>query len=202
MKELMSLSWNEEPYKDRLIEIVTKNETLMSLFQTARSLGPHPYYIGAGCLVQTVWNKLTERPPEYGIGDIDIIYYDEADLSYAAEDAMITKGEKIFSGTPFPVDIKNQARVHLWYREKFGIDLQPYRSLESAIDTWPTTATCLGARLNDDDSWHIYAPCGLEDLFGLIVRPNKVLINESIYFSKAQKWKKLWPELQIVPWQD
>ncbi|ULO10548.1 nucleotidyltransferase family protein [Paenibacillus sp. 19GGS1-52] len=174
----------------------------MSLFREARSLGPHPYYIGAGCLVQTVWNKLTERPPEYGIGDIDIIYYDEADLSYDAEDAMITKGEKIFAGTPFPVDIKNQARVHLWYREKFGIDLQPYRSLESAIDKWPTTATCLGARLNDDDSWHIYAPFGLGDLFGLIVRPNKVLINESIYFSKAQKWKKLWPELQIVPWGD
>lgn len=183
-----------------LIEILSSSEMLMGLFKAAKSLEPHPYYIGAGCLVQTVWNKLTGRPLDYGIGDIDIIYYQEEDLGYIAEDTMVKKGKDLFAGVPFPVDIKNQARVHLWYPDKFGIELQPYRSLEAAIDTWPTTATCLGVRLNVDDSWHVYAPYGLDDLFRMIVRPNKLLISESIYYNKAHKWEKKWPELKIIPW--
>lgn len=175
--------------KQSLLDILLASDTIRELFQAAKSLGAYPYYIGAGCLVQTVWNKLTGRPLDYGINDIDIIYFQENDLGYAAEDAMVKKGEKLFTGIPFPVDIKNQARVHIWYPDKFGIQLQPYSSLEAAIDTWPTTATCLGVRLNVDDSWNIYAPYGLEDLFRMIVRPNKILISESIYYNKAHKWK-------------
>jgi len=199
---MVSMLQNSELYQ-HLTGVFEKSELLMSLFPAARSLCPrHPYFIGAGCLVQTVWNELTNRPPEYGIGDIDIIYYDGTDLSLAAEEAVVSEGQRLLSGLRIPVDIKNEARVHLWYRDKFGIELQQYASLEAAIDTWPATATSLGARLNPDGSWHIYAPFGLEDLFNLVVRPNKVLINESIYNQKARKWKSKWPELSIIPWKD
>ncbi|KAI7258820.1 hypothetical protein KC345_g10468 [Hortaea werneckii] len=173
---------------------------LMEIFKRARELGPFPYYIGAGCLVQTVWNELTGREPGYGIDDIDIIYYDGEDLSYAAEDQMITVGRVLFAGLPVPVDLKNQARVHLWYRDKFGIELTPYASLEDAINSWPTTVTSLAARLGIDGDWQIYAPFGLEDLFQLILRPNKALISEDVYLNKTQKWKNKWPELTVVPW--
>ncbi|MFE4710781.1 nucleotidyltransferase family protein [Paenibacillus sp. NPDC056722] len=189
-----------EGLKQRLIDIITGSPWLMNLFHGAQALEPYPYYIGAGCLVQTVWNELTGRPLHYGIEDIDIVYYDSTDLSFESEDAMILKAKTLFADIPIPLDLKNQARVHLWYRDKFGIDLQPYISLEASLDTWPTTATCLGARMNKEGSWKIYAPYGLEDLFALTIRPNKVLINETIYLSKAQKWVNKWPELQIVPW--
>ncbi|MDQ0195091.1 nucleotidyltransferase family protein [Paenibacillus wynnii] len=184
----------------RLIHTLSQSPMLNSLFTSAQSLDPLPYYIGAGCLVQTVWNELTGRPLNYGISDIDIIYFDDNDLSYAAENDVVERAKNLFSHLPFPVDIKNQARVHLWYQDKFGIELEPYTSLEDAINSWPTTATCLGARLNSDNSWQIYAPYGLEDLFGLIVRPNKELIDEGIYYSKTQKWSGKWPELQTVSW--
>lgn len=191
----------DDEFHKRLINTLSQSAMLNSLFLSAQRLGPHPYYIGAGCLVQTVWNELTGRPLNYGISDIDIIYFDDNDLSYAAENEVVERGKSLFSHLPIPVDIKNQARVHLWYADKFGLDLHPYTSLEDAINTWPTTATCLGARMNpEDNSWEVYSPYGLEDLFGLVVRPNKVLINEGIYNSKVQKWIEKWPELHVVPW--
>ncbi|KGE18957.1 hypothetical protein PWYN_06040 [Paenibacillus wynnii] len=184
----------------RLIHTLSQSPILNALFTAAQSLEPLPYYIGAGCLVQTVWNELTGRPLNYGISDIDIIYFNDNDLSYAAENKVVERAKTLFSHLPFPVDIKNQARVHLWYQDKFGIELRPYSSLEDAINSWPTTATCLGARLNSDHRWQIYAPYGLEDLFGLIVRPNKALIDEGIYYSKTHKWSRKWPELHIASW--
>lgn len=185
---------------NRLTELFTRDTLLMDIFKRAQGLAPFPYYIGAGCLVQTVWNELTGRTPGYGISDIDIIYYNAADLSYAAEDEMVTKGRELLEGVSIPVDLKNQARVHLWYPQKFGQEIEPYLSLEDAIDSWPTTVTSLGARLDLNGEWQIYAPFGLDDLFNLILRPNKTLISEKIYEAKTQKWQSKWPELTVVPW--
>ncbi|WP_019912844.1 nucleotidyltransferase family protein [Paenibacillus sp. HW567] len=191
---------SDEALRDRLIGIFHGSPLLMDVIRRAQSLGNCPYYVGAGFLVQTVWNQLTGRAQDYGISDIDVVYYDADDLSYAAEDAMIAKGRELFSGLTIPVDLKNQARVHLWYGDKFGIELQPYVSLEAAIDSWPTTVTSLGARLTADGEWQIYTPFGLQDLFDLTLRPNKALISEEIYIAKTQKWLSKWPELTVVPW--
>ncbi|WP_238655076.1 nucleotidyltransferase family protein [Paenibacillus piscarius] len=184
----------------RLTELFTRDALLMDIFKRAQGLALSPYYIGAGCLVQTVWNELTGRAPGYGISDIDIVYYDASDLSYAAEDAMVAKGRELFKDIAIPVDLKNQARVHLWYPQKFGLGIKPYTSLEAAINSWPTTVTSLGARLDLNGDWQIYAPFGLNDLFDLILRPNKALIREDIYAAKTLKWKSKWPELKVVPW--
>ncbi|KUP26085.1 hypothetical protein AWJ19_00700 [Paenibacillus sp. DMB5] len=182
--------------------LFAESPLLMEVFRRAQFLEPLPYYVGAGCLVQTVWNQLTGRPAEYGISDIDLVYFDPADLSFETESAQIAEGRRHFNGVPVPLDIKNQARVHLWYEDKFGIRLQPYSSLEAAIDSWPTSVTSLGARLEPSGEWRIYAPFGLEDLYSLTIRPNKALISEAVYRSKAEKWHSKWPELQIIPWED
>jgi hypothetical protein len=86
-----------------------------------------------------------------------------------------TKSTKVFD-IPLEFDVKNQARVHLWYEKKFGYPIQPYRSVEAAINTWPTTATAIAARI-DECGYKICAPFGLNDLLGMIVRPNKTQIN-------------------------
>ena len=33
---------------------------------------------------------------------------------------MIARAAEVFSGTPVPVEVRNQARVHLWYPARFG----------------------------------------------------------------------------------
>ncbi|MEK5448263.1 nucleotidyltransferase family protein [Paenibacillus sp. FSL R7-0331] len=191
----------EHLYLERLTGIFSESPLLTEVFRRAQFFEPLPYYVGAGCLVQTVWNQLTGRPAEYGISDIDLVYFDPADLSFEAESEQVAEGRGHYKGITVPLDIKNQARVHLWYEDKFGIKLQPYSSLEAAIDSWPTSVTSLGARLEPSGEWKIYAPFGLEDLFSLAVRPNKRLISEAVYRSKAEKWQAKWPELQIIPWE-
>lgn len=185
---------------ERLLRIVEKSPILMQVFEHVKELGLETYYVGAGCIVQTVWNDLTNRPLNYGISDIDIVYFNDTDLSYRAEDEMITRGKKLLTDIPIQIDMKNQARVHLWYEEKFGTAIKPYHTIESAIDTWPTTATSLGLRLDHTQNWTLYAPFGLDDLFNMVIRPNKSLISEAVYKCKVKKWTAKWPELEVVKW--
>lgn len=184
----------------QLIAIIESSEFLQEIFNKAQTLELESYFVGAGCITQTVWNHFTGRPLTYGISDIDIVYFDDVNLSFEEEDRIVKWATMCFEGVPLPIDVKNQARVHLWYELKFGIRLNPYRSLEEAIATWPTTATVLGVRVEQHDNWHVYAPFGLADLFSLTLRPNKTLITEDIYYQKAAKWKSKWPELNVLAW--
>jgi len=185
-----------------LIRIMQQSELLMKVFDRVKLLGLKSYYIGAGCIAQTAWNHLTGRSLNYGIADIDIVYYEDQDLSSEAEEIIVNSGTRLFADIPIALDIKNQARVHLWYEKKFGIPLQPYRSLEEAIQSWPTTATSLGVRQEFNGEWVIYAPYGLTDLLSMKLRANKKLITEEIYRNKVNKWLVNWPELQVIGWHE
>lgn len=187
-------------YEAELIRIIKKNEILMHVMDNVSDLQLDTYYIGAGCIVQSVWNELTNRPTNYGISDIDLIYFNNRDISFEAENEVIVRGHELFSKIILKVDIKNQARVHKWYQHRFGIKIKPYQTIEEAIDTWPTTATALGVRKENEDNWKIYAPYGLKDVFDLTIRANKTLVTEDIYMNKANKWKEKWPELNIISW--
>ena len=49
----------------------------------------------AGALFQTVWNLRSGRPPQEGIRDYDVFYWDD-DLSYEAEDRVIRRADSLF----------------------------------------------------------------------------------------------------------
>lgn len=98
--------------------------------------------------------------------------------------------------------MKNEARVHLWYEQKFGFPIAPYRSLEAAIDTWPTTASSVAVRGGIAEGFTVYASFGLDDLLGMVVRPNKRLITREIYMAKAERWARCWPRLTVIAWED
>ncbi|XEC93921.1 nucleotidyltransferase family protein [Paenibacillus tarimensis] len=180
--------------------MIRLNPFLNEIFRKAADLNIEHYYIGAGYITQSVWNQLLGFPLHHGIKDIDFVYFDP-DISYDKECEVIHTISKQFTGnTFFNLDIKNQARVHLWYEKHFGYPIEPYASLEEAINTWPTTATAIGLRLTIDGRWRVYAPFGLNDLYGLIVRANKVQITKEIFERKVQRWKHNWPELKVIPW--
>ena len=187
---------------ERFRAALTSNRTLTEVLARAATMGLPGWYLAAGCLYQTVWNVVTGQPPEAGILDYDLAYFDGSDLSWDAEDAVIQAGQKTFAGLPAPVQIRNQARVHLWYEQKFGVPGPPYESTEAAIDTFEATTACLGVHLLPSGRWRIYAPHGLADMFNLVVRPNPVLAPRHVYQAKTTRWRRQWPGLTVLPWPE
>lgn len=179
-----------------------ENPTVINVLARAATMTLPDWYLVAGCLYQTVWNVVTGQPAEAGILDYDLAYFDDSDLSWEAEDAVIRAGNTLFAGLPAPVQIRNQARVHLWYQQKFGTPCPPHTSAEAAIDTYEATTACLGIRLEPGGRWRIYAPHGLADVFNLVVRPNPLLAPRHVYQAKTDRWRQQWPQLTILPWPD
>src|SRR5262249_34156124 len=78
---------------------------------------------------------------------------------------------------------------------------EPYRSTEDAIGTCPTTATAIGVRPRGRQL-EVWAPFGTDDLFNLVVRPNRVQITPAIYDAKVTRWVVRWPSLVALPWEE
>lgn len=158
-------------------------------------------WLAAGAVAQTVWNVAHDYLPEANIRDIDLVYFDADDLSAESESRHEARIRDLFADLGVAVDVKNEARVHLWYRAKFGYAIPPYGSIEDAIATFPTTATAVGVRPYGS-RLDVCAPFGLDDLIGLAVRPNKAQITRAIYEAKVARWRLCWPELKIYCWDE
>lgn len=165
-------------------------------------LGARGGLLAAGAVFQTVWNGLTGRDPAAGIQDYDVVYFDDGDLSWDAEDRVVRRAAEVFAGTGIDVEVRNQARVHLWYENRFGVPCPPYASTEAAIASWPSTSSCLGVRRRDTGGLHVVAPFGFADLFALRTRPNPTLAPRQVYETKTARWRAVWPELTVLPWPD
>lgn len=187
--------------EQRLIEIATGNPLIEPVLSHAQELGLPDCHLCAGCLTQSVWNQRFGFPYGHGIDDIDLIYFDSSDLSEAAEVDATRRARTLFGDLEFRLDVKNEARVHLWYESKFGIAIPPYSSLENAVASFPTTATSIALR-KTDARYDVVAPYGLDDLFSGIVRPNKVLVTQASYEEKVVRWRRHWPNLVYLPWND
>ncbi len=191
------------PLDEQLAELksaLSRNEVLLEVLNRTATLELPDWYVVAGCLFQTVWNVVTGRQPTTGIRDYDVFYFDKHDVSWEAEDAVIQTAGKAFAGLPAEVEVRNEARVHLWYEQKFGVLCAPYASTEAAIDSFAATTCCLGVRLQPGGQWRVYAPHGLSDVFNLVVRPNPVLAPREVYEAKAVRWRQHWPELNVLSW--
>lgn len=158
-------------------------------------------WLSGSVVAQTAWNVIFGYPPEHGIADVDLVYFDPADLSEESEGEQEERLKALLSDVPSRIDAKNEARVHLWYEAKFGYPIDPYRSSEHAISTFPTTAGAVAIR-PASNGLDIYAPFGLDDLLNCAVRPNKMQITEAIYVAKAKRWRSCWPKLKITKWHD
>jgi len=201
IKSLVMPAFNKDlASQARYLEVtLLKCKTVREVLERIPELGLPDWHIGVGAVAQTVWNELHGFPPDTGIRDCDVVYFDP-DTSFEAEDKVIQAGSRLFASLTVDVEIRNEARVHLWYEQKFGKKITPYNSTEDAINSWPTTATAIGVRYNRIGQLLIYALYGLNDLLGMIVRPNKGQITPDIYQRKAERWQKVWPRLQVVPW--
>ncbi len=183
----------------RIVNLVLLNRGNAAILEKFSQLGIRDWWLTAGAVVHTVWNLRTGRPADEGVKDYDVFYFSE-DLSEEAEGLVQADADRLFPELPVPIQVRNQARVHLWYPDKFGI---PYSSLTSASEgilRFPTTTTAVGVRRTGDDFLDVFAPFGLSNVWDMIVKPNRLLPIPQIYAEKAERWQKQWPRLIVRPW--
>jgi hypothetical protein len=175
------------------------NPVCAAILDGGEALGLPNWYLGAGAVAQAVWNAAHHRAPGSDVADYDLVYFDPGDLSEEAEKTAERAACTAFSRFGVRMDVTNEARVHLWYERKFGVKLERYASAEAAIATWPTTATSIGVTRRQG-KFTVCAPFGTDDLWALIVRPNKTLVTRQVYEAKVARWSAIWPQLTIMPW--
>lgn len=152
-------------------------------------------FLTAGCLFQAWWNRRSGRPPGKGVKDYDVFYFDDRDLSWEAEDAVIRRVQAAVADLGAEVEVKNQARVHLWYPERFGHAYPRLRSAREGISRYLVACTCIGIEFA---TGALYAPDGLTDLHRGILRPNPLTMAPALFAAKAAAYRARWPWLTIA----
>jgi len=183
----------------RLEAIVRASPSLMHVLSVARELDLPDWLIFSGAVYQRVLNQLTGRDADYGIKDYDLGYFDASDVSYEAEDAVIRRVAAAFA-PPLRemVEVRNQARVHLWFEGKFGEPYSPLTSSQEALTRFVSPLFAVAVRLEPDDRLTIVAPFGLEDLFAMRLRPNPSRPTNG-FARTAASTRARWPEVEAIP---
>ena len=181
----------------RLDQIVRATPNLMTVLEVARALDLPDWLIVSGAIYQPVLNHLTGRDPDYGIKDYDLAYFDATDLSYEAEDVVIRRAAAAFE-PPLRerVEVRSQARVHLWFEHHFGEAYAPLSCSAEAVGRFASPIFAVGMRLKADGRLHVEAPFGLEDLFAMRLRPSPSRRTKG-FARTAQRAVDRWPEVRV-----
>jgi hypothetical protein len=181
----------------RLADILRASPRLMTVLETARALDLPDWMIFSGAVYQTAWNALTGRDADYGIKDYDLGYFDP-DTTWDAEDAVIRRAREAFAA-PLDdlVEVRNQARVHLWFEQRFGEPYAPLANTAEALTRFVSPTFAVGARLKPNGEIEIVAPFGLDDIFALHVRPNPLRPRSGSFDRTARSAQARWPEITI-----
>jgi hypothetical protein len=186
------------PLELQLEDILRASPSMMTVLTGARELDLPDWLIVSGAVYQRIWNHVTGRAPDYGVRDYDVIYFDP-DTSWDAEDVLIKRAAVHF---PSPlselVEVRNQARVHLWFEDHFGEPYEPLSNSTEALSRFVAPAFGVGVRLEADDSLTIKAPFGLEDVFAMTLRPNPNRPLAKGWVKTTTSARTRWPEVTVV----
>jgi uncharacterized protein len=166
-----------------------------ALLARLRPLALPQCHLAAGCLFQPVWNRAAGRAPGWGVRDYDVFYFDDRDLSWEAEDAVIRRVAEATAALGLCVEVRNQARVHLWYERRFGAPCPPLASARHGIDRYLVECTCVGIEVATDA---LHAPHGLADLAAGVLRINARNAQPEAFRAKAASYAARWPFLTII----
>lgn len=179
---------------DRLRDIALANPINADIVARLPSLGLDQCLLTAGCLFQAVWNNQAGRSPAWGVKDYDVFYFDN-DLSWEAEDQVIQRARGLFEDLDATIEIKNQARVHLWYSQRFGSTYPQLHSAREGVDRYLVAGTCIALEVATGE---VYAPYGLTDTAQGVLRLNPHTPQPQLFEQKARSYQARWSWLRIL----
>jgi hypothetical protein len=186
---------NESPAMNnasRVQAIISGDPARWRLLEVVRSLRLPDCWIGAGFVRNAVWDHLHGRAPSSLSGDVDVVWFDPGRTNPSEDREIEAALRRLDPSVAW--DVKNQARMHLRNADA------PYVSATDAIRCFPETATAVAIRRSEQDHCDIAAPFGLDDLFGLIVRPTPRFADDKrqLYDKRIQAkgWLETWPLLR------
>jgi hypothetical protein len=182
----------ELEYRARAAAILRNDLWRLHLLDLVANLGLPDCWIAAGFVRNAVWDDLHDRPPSPLITDVDVIWFDPT-CGYAQRDREL-EASLLRAEPSTHWSVKNQARMHTRNADA------PYTSATDAMRYWPETATAVAARLSNCSDIEIASPLGLEDLFGLVLRPAGRFATEKreIYENRVahKQWLDSWSLLR------
>ncbi len=183
---------------ERLAAIARGNARFMRALRLVRGLGIADGCIGAGAVRNLVWDHLHGLASPRAGSDVDVAWFDPVDLSPGTDRRL---QDRLHAAAPdIPWEVTNQAAVHLWFERHFGHAVEPLRSIEDAVASWPEFATCVALSLRSDGTLHVIAPHGLDDLFGMVVRRNPRRVSIATYRRRLAEKRYLdrWPQVTVI----
>lgn len=176
-----------------ITRIIAEDAAAMEQLRAVRSLALPDWCIAAGFVRNRVWDHLHGIVPARLPVDIDVLYYDSADISKDREIEFEGRLGRLMPGLPWQV--RNQARMHLWK------NLPQHRDTADAMIYWLETVTAVGVRLESDDSLTVVAPLGTDDLLGLRCRPTAFGHTKRGEYDErvaSKRWRELWPKVVFL----
>ncbi len=178
-----------------MLILIESDEWMMDILRVAKSLNLPDWWVCAGFVRTKVWDTLHGYDFRTPLPDIDVIYFDKNDVS---EEKEKHHEKRLLELCPVePWSVKNQARMHVIN------NMPPYANSTEAMSKFPETATAIGIKLDHDNQLQFAAPCGIQDLINLVVKPTplykKTAEHASIYENrlKQKNWQALWPNITI-----
>ena len=181
---------------DVFLKQVLSNKNNAIILERISELGLKDAWLVAGCLFQTVWNVTQSLPSHANIKDYDIFYFDPYDLSESTEQDRQKIVENIFCDLGVSIEAKNQARVHLWYKEYFGYDYPELKSSKDGVDRFLILETCVGVA-STAQGFEVYSPNGVDGIYAGTLTPNPLTNHKKLFLEKANSYKSRWPWLRI-----
>jgi hypothetical protein len=188
----------EAVYRERLAVFLLNHKWFHSILETVRAVDPPDWMVGAGVIRSLVWDYLHGYTTPTPLNDVDVAFFDPADLRPARDKEV--QEQLLVLHPEVPWEATNQAAVHLWYEQVFGFPVPPITSSIDAVGTWPETATSVAVRLDAYDTLEIHAPCGLSDLFEMVLRRNPRRITPTLFHQRLEQKSILlkWPRVRII----
>jgi len=190
--------------------VVRRCPWLVDVLDVVRDVGDDfglSCWVGAGAVRDLLWDSW------YGVGaprdpaafdgtavkDVDVVFFDVDRTDPVLEteiEATLTRRRSDITW-----DATNQATVHVWYEDRFGVAVAPLTSVTDGVGTWPETATTVAVAATPAGDIEILAPLGLHDLLAGVYRRNPRRVSVDQYQRRIARLNPAdrWPDVTVHP---